>query len=158
MSSLFVVPGVLALLLVGYIADHWGIRQGLLLMVPIFLVGAWTLASASLYVKSDINRVWTSTAAQAEVAYLRRQGLAKLLLVRNLDVGYDGVQVLFHVDFEIDEDTLFYYNYTGAAATFTATATGDLDCDGTEIIYTMTGTAANGNPAVQLTEPPASAD
>jgi len=54
-------------------------------------------------VKSDINRVWTSTAAQAEVAYLRKQGLAKLLLVRNLDVGYDGVQVLFHVDFEIDE-------------------------------------------------------
>jgi ABC-type branched-subunit amino acid transport system ATPase component/predicted MFS family arabinose efflux permease len=103
MSSLFVVPGVLALEIVGYIADHWGIRQGLLLMVPIFLIGAWTLASASLYVKSDISRVWTSTAAQAEVAYLRRQGLAKLLLVRNLDVGYDGVQVLFHVDFEIDE-------------------------------------------------------
>lgn len=103
MSSLFVVPGVLALLFVGYIADHFGIRQGLLLMVPIFLIGAWTLASASLYVKSDISRVWTSTAAQAEVAYQRRQGLAKLLLVRNLDVGYDGVQVLFHVDFEIDE-------------------------------------------------------
>jgi ABC-type branched-subunit amino acid transport system ATPase component/predicted MFS family arabinose efflux permease len=103
MSSLFVVPGVLALELVGYVADHWGIRQGLLLMVPIFLIGAWTLASASLYVKSDISRVWTSTAAQAEVAFLRREGLAKLLLVRNLDVGYDGVQVLFHIDFEIDE-------------------------------------------------------
>jgi ABC-type branched-subunit amino acid transport system ATPase component/MFS family permease len=103
MSSLFVVPGVLALQLVGYVADHWGIRQGLLLMVPIFLIGAWTLASASLYVKSDINRVWTSTATQAEVAYLRKQGLVKLLLVRNLDVGYDGVQVLFHVDFEVDE-------------------------------------------------------
>jgi prepilin-type N-terminal cleavage/methylation domain-containing protein len=62
------------------------------------------------------------------------------------------------LDFEIDEDTLFYYGYTGGNTTFTATATGDLDCDGIEIIYTMTGTAANGNPAVQLTEPPASAD
>ena len=103
MSSLFVVPGVLTLELVGYIATHWGIRQGLLFVGPIFLAGAWTLASASLYVKSDINRVWTSTAAQAEVAYLRQQGLAKLLLVRNLDVGYDGVQVLFGVNFEIDE-------------------------------------------------------
>src|ERR1700675_4909111 len=72
-------------------------------MVPVFLIGAWTLASASLYVKSDINRVWTSTAAQAEVAYLRGQGLAKLLLVRNVDVHYDSVQVLFGVDFEIDE-------------------------------------------------------
>ena len=53
--------------------------------------------------KSDINRVWTSTFAQAEVAYQRKQGLAKLLLVRNLDVAYDGVQVLFGVNLEVDE-------------------------------------------------------
>jgi type IV pilus assembly protein PilA len=72
--------------------------------------------------------------------------------------AWTGDTVWKALDFEIDEDTLFYYGYAGAATTFTATATGDLDCDNTEIIYTMTGTAANGNPAVQLTEPPASAD
>ena len=33
----------------------------------------------------------------------RQQGAVKLLLVRNLDVHYDGVQVLFGVDFEVDE-------------------------------------------------------
>jgi ABC-type branched-subunit amino acid transport system ATPase component len=33
----------------------------------------------------------------------RRRGEAKLLLVKSLDVGYDGVQVLFGVDFEVDE-------------------------------------------------------
>jgi prepilin-type N-terminal cleavage/methylation domain-containing protein len=62
------------------------------------------------------------------------------------------------LDFQIDEDSLFYYNYTGALTTFTATATGDIDCDGTEIVYTLTGTAANGNPAVVLTEPPVNTD
>jgi ABC-type branched-subunit amino acid transport system ATPase component/predicted MFS family arabinose efflux permease len=103
MASLFILPGVLALQLVGWIADNWGIRQGIMIMVPIVLIGAWTLSSASFYVKSDINRVWTSTFAQAEVAYQRKQGLAKLLLVRNLDVAYDGVQVLFGVNFEVDE-------------------------------------------------------
>jgi ABC-type branched-subunit amino acid transport system ATPase component/MFS family permease len=103
MASLFILPGVLALQLVGWIADNWGIRQGILILVPIVLIGAWTLSSASFYVKSDINRVWTSTFAQAEVAYQRKQGLAKLLLVRNLDVAYDGVQVLFGVNFEVDE-------------------------------------------------------
>jgi putative intracellular protease/amidase len=72
-------------------------------MVPVFLVGAAILSSASVYVKSDISKVWTSTAAQAEVLHRRAQGEVKLLLVRNLDVGYDGVQVLFNVDFEIDE-------------------------------------------------------
>jgi branched-chain amino acid transport system ATP-binding protein len=72
-------------------------------MVPIFLVGAWVLASGSFYVRSDINRVWTSTAAQAEVMLKRQHGLVKLLLVRNVDVHYDGVQVLFGVNFEVDE-------------------------------------------------------
>jgi len=62
------------------------------------------------------------------------------------------------LDFEIDEDTLFYYDYSGAAGTFTATATGDLDCDGTEIVYTLAGNATNGNPTARLIEPPPSAD
>ena len=35
--------------------------------------------------------------------YERRQGKAKLLLVRDLDVRYGDVQVLFGVDFEVDE-------------------------------------------------------
>ena len=62
------------------------------------------------------------------------------------------------LDFQIDEDSLFYYDYTGALTTFTAKATGDLDCDTTEITYTLSGTAANGNPAVTLTEPAVNAD
>jgi hypothetical protein len=41
---------------------------------------------------------------------------------------------------------------------FTAKATGDLDCDGTEIVYTLVGTAVNGNPAVELIEPAIDAD
>ena len=72
--------------------------------------------------------------------------------------AWTGKPAWVALDFQIDEDTLFYYGYAGTASTFTATATGDLDCDGTEIVYTMTGTAVGGNPAVQLTEPPASAD
>ena len=57
------------------------------------------------------------------------------------------------LDFQIDEPSLFYYDYTGTATAFTAKATGDLDCDNTEIVYTLTGTAASGNPAVDLVEP-----
>ncbi len=97
------MPGFVGIYLVTWIADTWNIRTGLLVMAPIFLIGSWIIASASFYVKSDINRVWTSTAAQAEVMYQRRAGLAKLLLVRNVDVHYDSVQVLFGVNFEIDE-------------------------------------------------------
>ena len=35
--------------------------------------------------------------------FKRQQGEVKLLLVRNVDVHYDGVQVLFGVNFEVDE-------------------------------------------------------
>jgi Tfp pilus assembly protein PilE len=62
------------------------------------------------------------------------------------------------LDFQIDEDSLFVYDYTGTATSFTALAIGDLDCDTTEITYTLTGTAVNGNPAVALSEPPVNAD
>ncbi|MEO7734603.1 MAG: prepilin-type N-terminal cleavage/methylation domain-containing protein [Kofleriaceae bacterium] len=62
------------------------------------------------------------------------------------------------LDFQIDEDSLFYYDYLGTASTFVAKATGDLDCDGTEIIYTLNGTAVAGNPAVQIVEPAVNAD
>lgn len=63
------------------------------------------------------------------------------------------------LDFQVDEPSLFYYDYNGTAANaFTAKATGDLDCDGTEIVYTLAGTAVNGNPAVTLTEPAPNSD
>ncbi len=42
-------------------------------------------------------------AARSEVLYERRQGRVKLLLCRGLQVYYGNVQVLFDVDFEIDE-------------------------------------------------------
>jgi ABC-type branched-subunit amino acid transport system ATPase component/predicted MFS family arabinose efflux permease len=103
MAALFIVPGLLALYLIGGIADAYGIRAGILIVAPIFLIGAWILSSGSFYVRSDINRVWTSTAAQAEVMFKRQQGEVKLLLVRNVDVHYGGVQVLFGVNFEVDE-------------------------------------------------------
>ncbi len=103
LAALWIIPGVLALYIVGAIADTYGLRAGLLIAAPIFLIGAFVLSSGSIYVQEDIKRVWNSTAAQAEVQYLRRQGEVKLLLVRGLDVHYDAVQVLFNIDFEVDE-------------------------------------------------------
>jgi type IV pilus assembly protein PilA len=69
-----------------------------------------------------------------------------------------GDPVWAALNFEIDEPTLFQYQYIGTANTFQATAVGDLDCDTTMITYTMNGTATDGNPAVTLTEPPPNSD
>ncbi|TMQ27255.1 MAG: prepilin-type N-terminal cleavage/methylation domain-containing protein [Deltaproteobacteria bacterium] len=75
-----------------------------------------------------------------------------------LPAGFAADSIWKALDFQIDEDSLFVYDYTGTATTFTALATGDLDCDTTEIVYTLAGTAVNGNPAVVLTEPPPNSD
>jgi prepilin-type N-terminal cleavage/methylation domain-containing protein len=62
------------------------------------------------------------------------------------------------LDFQIDEPNLFSYTYTGAAATGTATAVGDLDCDGTFSRYTLALSAPGGNASTVLTEPPPNSD
>jgi branched-chain amino acid transport system ATP-binding protein len=104
MSALFVIPGVIVVLpLVGWMADNIGIRAGMLLMTPVFFVGGLVIGSARKVIANDIKNVWTSTAARSELLYERRQGHIKQLLVRGLDVSYGDVQVLFGVDFEVDQ-------------------------------------------------------
>ncbi len=102
-AALWILPGLLLLPVVGALADEFGIRTGLVLMVPVFLTGAMVVASAGKEIEKDIKRVWTSAAAQSEVLYERRQGRAKLLLIRGVSVHYDSVQVLFDVNLEVDE-------------------------------------------------------
>ena len=102
-GSLYVVPAFVFLPLVGGLADDVGVRWAIGCLVPIFLIGAGIIASAGAFVDSDINKVRTSTVAQSEVRAARERGEAKLLLVKNLDVSYDNVQVLFDVSFEVDE-------------------------------------------------------
>jgi len=102
-GSLYVLPGVLVLAAIGGFADSLGVRPAIAMLAPIFLIGAVIIASAGSFVAADIDKVRKSALAQAEVLAARRKGQAKLLLVKDLDVGYDSVQVLFNVNFEVDE-------------------------------------------------------
>jgi ABC-type branched-subunit amino acid transport system ATPase component/predicted MFS family arabinose efflux permease len=102
-GSLYVLLGVPTIYVIGGFADSIGIRNALLVLAPVFLTGAYIIASAGAFVAADIDKVRTSTTAQAEVLAARRRGRVKLLLVKELDVAYDTVQVLFKVDFEVDE-------------------------------------------------------
>ena len=72
--------------------------------------------------------------------------------------GFAGDLTWKALDFQLDEPSLFYYDYNGAANSYTAVATGDLDCDGIEIKYTLNGLSDNGNPSYTLTLPPPNTD
>lgn len=102
-ASLWILPGLIVLPLIGAIGDAWGIRWGMGMMAPVYLVGGLVLSTAGLVIKDDIAQVWQTAAARAEVAAERRAGRSKLLLVRGLNVSYGDVQILFDIDFEVEE-------------------------------------------------------
>ena len=77
---------------------------GLLVMVPVFLIGAAILSSASVYVKSDIIRgVDLHGRAGRGAATSARRARSSCCSSATSTSRYDDVQVLFDVDFEIDE-------------------------------------------------------
>jgi ABC-type branched-subunit amino acid transport system ATPase component/sugar phosphate permease len=100
--GLFALPGVFVLSIIGGVADDSGIRAGLMVLVPVFLFGCYLFAAGGGFVNGDIAKVRASAKARAEVAQAKAQGRQKLLVVRDLDVAYGPVQVLFGVDFEVE--------------------------------------------------------
>ncbi len=102
-GSLWVIPGILVLPIIGGIGDRYGIRQGMLIMVPMFFVGGLMIATTKRSIAGDITQVWQAAAARSEALVERRAGRSKLLLVRGVEVAYGNVQVLFGVDLEVGE-------------------------------------------------------
>jgi ABC-type branched-subunit amino acid transport system ATPase component/predicted MFS family arabinose efflux permease len=144
-GSLWVLPGLLILPVIGAIGDAWGIRQGMLMMLPIFIIGGLIIGSAGNVIGEDIKQVWSTAAARSEVAYERSQGRSKLLLVRGLNVSYGNVQVLFDVDLEIDEGEIVALLGTNGAGKSTLLKAisgiveahrGTIIFDGTEMTHT----------------------
>jgi ABC-type branched-subunit amino acid transport system ATPase component/MFS family permease len=102
-GALFILPGFLVLPVVGALGDAVGFRYGLLILVPIFAVGGLIVASAGGLIERDVRDVWTSMRTRTQMLADRHAGRLPLLAVRDLHVGYDGVEVLGDVAIEIGE-------------------------------------------------------
>ena len=102
-GAVFAVPAYIAVPIIGRFADSWGLPRAMALLLPVQLLGGFVIATAGNFLSSDIHKVRTATTAMAEVRAARKRGEVKLLLAKDVDVGYDGVQVLFGVDFEVGE-------------------------------------------------------
>jgi len=136
-GSLWILPGLLILPFIGWIADTWGIRQGMLMMVPMFLIGGLIISSAGSLITDDIKQVRNTARARAEVVSERRAGRAKLLLCRGLDVGYGGARVLHDVNFEIDTgDVVALLGTNGAGkSTLLRAISGVVEADNGAVIF-----------------------
>jgi branched-chain amino acid transport system ATP-binding protein len=87
----------------GTILGRYGYTTAFNAMVPMLLVGAVIAASASAFFDSDMRAAFATAAANEEWRRAKRSGRSKLLVCRDVDVEYDGVQVLFGVDFDVEE-------------------------------------------------------
>ena len=102
-GSLWVIPGLAILPFIGWIADNWSIEIGMLVMIPMFIIGGLILRSVRDVIDDDIAQVWQSAAARSEVLYDRRQGQTNLLLIRGVHAGYENRTVLHGIDLRLDE-------------------------------------------------------
>ena len=102
LAALYVIPGLLTLPFIGWVSDELGIRTGMLVMTPVFVVGGLIVSSAHRFLDDDVRNVWTATAARSELLLAHREGRITQLLVRGLDVHYGEVQVLFGIDLEVE--------------------------------------------------------
>lgn len=136
-GSLWILPGLIVLPLIGAIGDAWGIRWGMGMMAPVYLIGGLILSTAGFVIKDDIAQVWQTAAARAEVATERRAGRSKLLLVRGLNVSYGDVQILFDVDFEVEEGEIVALLGTNGAgkSTLLKSISGVVEADRGAIMF-----------------------
>ena len=74
--------------------------------IPPLAVAALLYMTASTDVAKDIENARLAVLAEEEMAASRAAGRTKLLVCRQVDVHYDGVQVLFGVDFDVEEGEL----------------------------------------------------
>lgn len=136
-ASWWAIPGLALLPLIGWIGDNWGTRLGMLVMTPILLVGGLMISSGGSVISRDIDDVWKSSMARSQALLDRREGRAKLLMVRDLNVGYDGLQVLFDVNMEVAEGEIVALLGTNGAgkSTLLRAVTGITEADFGAVIF-----------------------
>ena len=140
----FALPGQLFLLVFGGVGDRYGLRLGVVLMAPVFLIGAAIITSAGSTVDADIRAAMAAAMASRASEEARESGRAKLLVVRDLDVHYDQVQILFNLDFEVEEGEVIALLGTNGAGKstllraisgVTAPSNGAIFFDGEDITF-----------------------
>jgi branched-chain amino acid transport system ATP-binding protein len=117
--------------------DSWGLRGGLASSIPFNVVGGFILLGAAPYFARDMRNAIASQMASEEYRRTKAEGKLKLLVSREVDVDYDGVQVLFGVDFDIDEGEIIALLGTNGAgkSTLLKAISGVREASGGAIVF-----------------------
>jgi ABC-type branched-subunit amino acid transport system ATPase component len=98
------VGGVGGLLILGGIDRRFGVGGAVMVLALPGLIAALVLRDAARSVNDDLDQLVDSLIEAEEVAELRAQGAhLPMLACRHVDFSYGPVQVLFDVDFTVDD-------------------------------------------------------
>ncbi len=97
------IPGAVAVSLFAVIQQNLGYTPMFLMTLPFILAGALLTITAADFYEGDLRNNILAAASVERWLRARKEGqAAKLLTCEKVDAGYDGVQVLFGVDFELE--------------------------------------------------------
>jgi ABC-type branched-subunit amino acid transport system ATPase component/sugar phosphate permease len=139
-STVFVLTGIPAgiifQLFVPRVAE-WGFTGILFASAPFYLVNALIDISAAGLFERDMRSSISSQSATAEYKRARDAGALKLLVCRDVEVDYDGVQVLFGVDFEAEAGEIIALLGTNGAgkSTLLKAISGVHSASGGAVVY-----------------------
>jgi branched-chain amino acid transport system ATP-binding protein len=85
------------------ILDYGGYRSIFLFAVPFLLIAGAVAVSAGSFFDLDRRNATAASLAAEEWRRARADGRGKLLVCRGVDVAYNGVQVLFGADFDVEQ-------------------------------------------------------
>jgi branched-chain amino acid transport system ATP-binding protein len=104
MLGLAAIPGLIFFVpMAGMLRSQYGYSLAILFCVPFAVVGALVNLSAASFFEFDRRNAFAASMADADWREAKAVGRGKLLVCRDVDVDYDGVQVLFGVDFDVEE-------------------------------------------------------
>ena len=102
----FGILGAWIPLALSQVSSTSGSANAILYLVPLLLVAAAIIASASGSVEPDIRKAITASMADQAARQAREMGRDKILICRGVGVTYDGVAILDAVDFDVREGEL----------------------------------------------------
>ncbi|MEO7804679.1 MAG: MFS transporter, partial [Actinomycetota bacterium] len=143
--ALSLVPAyVLVFAVNNTIITRYGVRGALFATVPFILIGAFIELSAAGFFERDMRSATAASLASDEFRRAKESGTGKLLVCRDIDVEYDGVQVLFGVDFDVEVGQIIALLGTNGAGKSTLlraisgtqeASSGAIVCDGRDITH-----------------------
>ena len=138
--SVFVLAAIPAVLVFGPIIAKqptWGFAGILGAAGPFLFVSGLIDMSAASFFERDARNALSSQTATAEYRRAKAAGTVRLLVGRDIEVDYDGVQVLFGVDFDVEEGEIVALLGTNGAgkSTLLKAISGIQEASGGAILY-----------------------